>query len=704
MVVVNDYSNLSSEEARAKVIHLQHRIFAEQFHKQFFVRDPRPEYFLKYEIAAFLEGRIDEFHGWNDPLGQALDFVYDRLTAWFWDFWYWTIRPGIEWILDGFRWIWDSAVSWARDAYKKAADVWYKVMDVYNYVRYTVYSTLRDVWNMLAGIGSTIYSRVREAINVVWSWLLQLWHNYIQPGVRYILNGFRWLWEQAAAFAQQAVTWAQNAYNTIKDAWDDIVEQVSGAFERLSKQMAALPQAIASGFQSAISYLKDVFTAIWNDVLVPFGKGLIESLQWIASQLEQAFITTWNSIHDILASFAPVTPDRAENLGITLLKIAGLSAGGLLAMTGVWDLMHPIKDVIPGEIKAMLYDVTNFKMILGALSGALVTAAIAQPAKYSYNALLRPYLPSWGDVMELRSRAAIGDEEFIRMMRYHGYDESWKPWFDELANTPVRYFGLAAVARTGYFDEGFFKEELDRSGYSARAKQVMLQMYAQTAQEATRGYYGSVVISRYREGIIDRDGLSEELRMLGYPERLRKQLITGAELYYDLDTVKDYVSAVRQAYRRGKRTIDELRAELAGLGLREDRIARIVAVELARAKEDVGTTQEEEVRAYGRSTVIKRFREGLITPLGLENELRMLGYSPQWIERLRQVALLERDYDFAMTVLSYVKTAYRRKKIDDTRFIEILRSFGFIDDKIKLELSLLKLAYGLGLEEEEVVS
>jgi len=369
-----------------------------------------------------------------------------------------------------------------------------------------------------------------------------------------------------------------------------------------------------------------------------------------------------------------------------MFKIAGTSAAGLLAMAGVWDLMHPFKDAIPGEIKAMIYDVTNFKAILGALSGALITAAIAQPVKYSYNALLRPYLPSWSDVMEMRSRGMISDEEFIRMMRYHGYDESWKPWFDELANTPVRYFGLAAIARMGYFDENFFKEELARSGYSKAAQEIMLQMYRQTANEALRGMYSSVVVRRYRAGIIDETELDEELKMLGYPETQRKPIVLGAQLYYDLDTVEDYVDALRYSYRRGKITIDELRAGLAALGIRRD----------------VGSTQEEEVRAYGRGTVIKRYREGVITDAELENELRMLGYSPQWIERLKQVARLERDYDFAMTVLSYVKTAYKKKIIDDTRFIEILRSYGFTDEKILLELSLIKLAYGIGLTEEDI--
>ncbi|MBW2674999.1 MAG: hypothetical protein JRD89_16570, partial [Deltaproteobacteria bacterium] len=389
------------------------------------------------------------------------------------------------------------------------------------------------------------------------------------------------------------------------------------------------------------------------------------------------------------------------NLGLTMLKVAGLSAGGLLAMTKVWDLVHPFKDVIPGQIKAMIYDVTNFKTILGALSGALVTAAIAQPAKYSYNALLRPYLPSWGDVMELRSRGFISDAEFRQAMSYAGYADSWQPWFDELANTPVKYFGLAGIARTGYYDDALFTEEIRRSGYSKPAQQAMLQMFRQTANEALRGMYSSVVVRRYRAGIIDKGGLDAELQMLGYPEQQRKPISIGAQLYYDLDTVEDHIDALRYSYRRGKLSIEELAAGLMGLGLTSDRVSRIVAVEKARASEDVGSTQSEEVRAYGQGTALKRFREGLTTVPDLEQELALMGYSPQWAERMKTVAYLERDYDFAMTVLSYTKSAFRKGYIDDVRFIDILRSYGFTDEKIMLELSLLKLAYNLGITSTE---
>ena len=704
MLEVSDYSHLSPEEAREKIIILCNRVYAEQFHEQFFIKDIRPEFYLKYEIAAFLEGRIQEIHGWTNPLGQALDSIRKAIISWFRSFYYSVILPGFRAVVGGFKWIWDSAVSFARNAYEQTIAILRFLKNIRDFMISKIYGVLSRVLDGLLGVYDFVAGKFAEAGSAIHSQLVKVWQDYIRPGIAKIFEGFRWLWERAVDFAQMAANWGRDIFNSLQNVWNGIVERVSGAFEALTKQIAAVPQAIASAFGSALSVLNDIAKAIWENVLVPFGQTLKGAFQAITSGMERVFLEVWNSFHSILEGFAPVTPEKSGNLGLTLLKIAGLSAGGLLSMSAVWDLMHPIKDIIPGEIKAMFYDITNFKLILGALAGSLVYAAITRPARYSYNAMLRPMLPEWRDVMELRSRRFISDEDFVKMMKYHGYDPSWKEWFDELANTPVRYFALAAVARTGYYDEDFFKEELNRSGYAESAKRIMLQMYAQLAKEAVRGQYASVVIRRYRAGIIDLDGLDNELNMLGYPERLRGPLKVGAQLYYDLDTVEDYVDALRFAYRRGKITIDELRSKLASLGIRSDRIERIVAIELARAKEDVYQTEEEEVRAYGRGTAIRRFREGITTEAELEQELRILGYSPQWIERLKTVARLERDYDFAMTVLKYVKTAYRKRKIDDVRFIEILRSFGFVEERIMLELDLMKLAYGLGLEEEEIAS
>jgi len=119
------------------------------------------------------------------------------------------------------------------------------------------------------------------------------------------------------------------------------------------------------------------------------------------------------SLENIFRSVVPLTPERAPSLAMTALKVSGLAAAGLLAMAGTWDALHPFKDVIPGEIKAMIYDVTNFNKILGAFTGAFFAVSIAQPMKYYYNATFRPYIPTWSDIMELRSRGKVDDAAFL---------------------------------------------------------------------------------------------------------------------------------------------------------------------------------------------------------------------------------------------------------------------------------------------------
>jgi len=724
MLVVNDYSYLSPEEARKKVLTLIHRIHSEQFHKQFFVRDPRPEYYLKYEIHAYLSGTIEEFHGWTDPIGQALDFVYSSLTWWFWDFWYYTVRPGIEWILEGFEWLWESAVDWARDAYYKAKDAFNKAVDIYNYLTQTIYEKLRDAWEWLKDIGSTIYSKAREAVNIVWDWLVKVWNDYIKPGVSSIVSGFKWLWEQAVNFAQSAVIWARNAYNRVTDAWGDIVGQVSGTFERLSQQMAALPQAIASGFQSAVSYLYDVLKKVWDDVLVPFGEQVSKQIQIAAEWFINAVGGIFDEILSLLSQYAPTTPEKAWNLVKIVIPVSIAATVAPYAATAAAELAHPLKRIGLTDIASKIHETLGLGTIGSFALGAIVGSAIKTPLNYFVNAIFRPNLPGFGDVHGMLGRYAMSEKEFRQFMRWYGIDDKWYWIYSELGTSPsptmtlryyARYVGLKpeevadimSKLETGEgldvrTETNWFLRELLRMGRSVEWMKAFTRLCLIESTRQVRDQYAREILRDYEYGLISKDELGHELRAVGYPETQRTLLLQFAEVRSDRADVMEHIKALQFSYRRGKITIDEFKAGLAALGLREDKINRLVAIELARAREDVGTTQEEEVRAYGRGTVIKRFREGLITEVELEQELKMLGYSDQWIERLKQVARLERDYDFAMTVLSYVKTAYRKGKIDDTRFIELLRSYGFTDEKILLELSLLKLAYGLGLTEEEV--
>jgi hypothetical protein len=77
--------------------------------------------------------------------------------------------------------------------------------------------------------------------------------------------------------------------------------------------------------------------------------------------------------------------------------------------------------------------------------------------------------------------------------------------------------------------------------------------------------------------------------------------------------------------------------------------------------------------------------------------MKIFGFTDTDIQRYKLIAQLKRDYDAATEVLSQVKSAYLAKKIGDEIFTSTLRRFGVTDERIKLELSLLKLRLGYGL-------
>ncbi len=765
---VSDYSNISPEEARARITVLANRIFAEQFHQQFFIKHTDPYKHLQFEIAAFLDGRISEFHGWTDLLGQVTKPIKDAVESWikwvkdeiFSKIWN-TVSDWSKWLKDVLKGYIDSAIDWATSAYNKA-------VNIYDYITGTIKTVLDNAWSVLSNIATTIYNQAVKAVTIVKDWIADF-------------------------------------YNKAKDVWDGITETVSGAFETLSKQVAALPQAIASAFQNAISYIRNALQGFWNDVIAPIGEKVKGAMDWMSEQITNLMSTAWDAILSALRSIAPVTPEKAEEAGISALKIAGLAGGGLLAMTAVWDLIHPFKDVIPGEVKAMLYDVTNFRLILGGLAGALVGAAIAQPAKYLYNSIFQPYIPREDDLKRFLWRGHITEEEYLNYLQYHGYSDKFRTAYLELTKQipppsdltrfvvrevalmpddyPTPQFFIDAMSKWGYDDywaraywwshwelpafgqlqEAYFRDIITREefrkyivwhdyspdprpGISKSDVDIMNELIFKmpdkldarwmrrwgiiTTEEHKRllKYEGlhpdwldrvalaekmnmlsdertevkSALRSQYLIGIITQQVLQAKLREIYYTPEETEMLLRAAEERYRTELTKDAIDAAKYSYRLGYTTKEQLAEQLINLGISDEKVQKIVAIETARAVETRREALQESIYIYGRDTVIKRFREGLTTDRELEEELRMIGYQDRQIPHFRTIAYLERDYDFAMTVLSTVKRAYKKKKIDDSRFIELLRSFGFTDDKISLELSLLKLELGLGLEGEEV--
>ena len=180
--------------------------------------------------------------------------------------------------------------------------------------------------------------------------------------------------------------------STITDMWNDVTEAVSGTLEVITKGFEALPAAITSGFQDALSYLQDVFNAIWEGTLVPFGK-TIEDAFWQALNAAGDMLTGMiTAVIDMAKAYAPISPTRAEDFATNISKIvlsAGVGLGGAFLLG---ELLHPLKNIGLGHVAAMIYKATGYDQFTGAIVSSLVSATLRTPLKYTFNHMFNSFL------------------------------------------------------------------------------------------------------------------------------------------------------------------------------------------------------------------------------------------------------------------------------------------------------------------------
>jgi len=782
---VSDYSYLTPEEAQKKFIKASWQIYVGQFKVRFFTRDVRSDYYLKYELAAFWEGRIQELHGWDDVLGQIKDWLYENIYLRVKALWDKYIRPIIDAILVPLRWLWGETKNLAFTTYRFARDAYNKVSEVYTKIVYDVISKLGYIWDWVYGLGSKIYGWVSEAMGVVWTWLVKLYNDYIRPGLDslwgWIQNHLTFIGHLLAAVSNMQGVYHGATIFRFDNEHNYLVESFGHVYDILG----GIPGKIWGALTDVFDLLKDGGKWLWGHVLKPLGELIWSKLEWVKDQIMAIFRKIWNGIQDAISGFLPITPENAEGVAVSMLSVAGLAAGGLLAMTAVWDLIHPFKDIIPGEVKAMMYDATSFKIIIGAIMGTMTTAAIVQPLKYHYNWILRPYRPAFKDVMEARARVTVSRAHLDQELRFYGINPDMRltdpqikpdvPWdiegaikveewpdmyintvsdmYQHLSEVPLPYRALLKVADAGFYNRKLFWGLLLDSNYGPAAsglvlkgaeaafvkrfktnaenwymdrylrKQIgldelvagftllkwtpdmieVLQEWAepQKAQpdpwEAFRARFATSQMGLYREGLISEATFNTQMTAFGFVERSIHNALTVASADGDLRYATHIRSAAISAYRYGRLTEEGFLAELARVGIPGDKAQQFLYAERLRRGTSEYGTEEEAVKGYGSGVALKRFREGMTSQEDLRQELKSLGYSTTQIDRYVVAAILDRDYDFAQAVLSSVKAAFRKEHINDRQFTVILQQYGFVDDKILLELQLIKLAYGIGI-------
>jgi hypothetical protein len=648
---------------------------------------------------------------------QFFSYYWDQFTSFLTNIWNWIYERASQAILNWWYGIRD-IFFWIRD---KLYEVGNKIYTIASEVYQTVSPALEGIVNRITSFIGPFFSQLSQTVSnwfsQVWTWistsvsnLAQTIWGWIQETWSRIATWFDEQWDRTAKWFnslwQEIVKtwgdinkWFNDLWNTIKDIpntvlagiadigksiWDKVTEwlekDIKEAVEEMEKAESIEEVARGSPFWAIlarwlIALLPLIWSAFkaWAPRLALFGGILaLEKTGKLEDLVEKYVTPAFVSVLDHFESMGPMAPQPGGNIAIPLTKVLTTTITGLSSFVLAGGVIGIFKQMGLGVVSAMLYDLVNFRTLTAAFMTTLAAVYIAEPVKYYYQSLARPYLPQLGHALSLAGEYALVPQaklgpgtvsldqldgvnetnrrEFLDITKYHGYSDEWGNKLYELADTPARYFSLRAMADSGFWDEGYYISELLNSGYNIWTIKNMVDMFRRYSLGEVKGVMLPVAMTRFKEGFSTEDDLKTELRSLGLPEPKIPLYLFAANLSYQTDYASDMLSAYRTQFRKDMITEADFRQLLAGLGINPVRIEGYVLRENASKFKPpkvtkVPTPVPEYLTDEGQlrvNTAKEAFRHNLSTAAELEAELVKLEMPPDLAEAYTQYEIIRK--------------------------------------------------------------
>ncbi len=412
---------------------------------------------------------------------------------------------------------------------------------------------------------------------------------------------------------------------------------------------AFTPEAIARVSQMAICHKEELAahpaTGPVEGLLETITKSLVCIFQTILQPVIEAgsktadvifrpvTTTIVGALNDIFAQLGEADPNRVTEVGGTVLAKAielGMAAHGLAVIA---EAAYPTKNLGLPQIAAFLVDVSGFKVVGDAVVGEQIRAVLRQPMHYRSNFLHRPNLPELRDAMQAWRKLAFSDADFARLVRFHGYPDTFIPFFEQVATLEPRVRELALVFDDVETDESWLTRALQRAGYRGDDVDKLHRGIAARANKTFRQNLIAELISQITDGLHDIVWLRENLRAQG----LRPQTITLITTHAQLKLTREHTKELAQVWQTKAEqeviTVLEYRVALIGLGFTTSVVSAKVALVDAKLRGKVVKQEKAQIESVVRKVQAERsqqaiqlFRRGILSEDQLHAVLAGLGF------------------------------------------------------------------------------
>lgn len=558
---------------------------------------------------------IDTVWSWLSSWSQ---WVVSSITSWFNTVYYWIqgiIAPIVASVQSVVSTVWSwlaSQVSWLLSNIQPLfSQVWGWLQSGFNSLTQSIAGWFNSLYTTLSQFASSIAQRVGE-INAWFSdefidpfldWLLQFpgkfwaaakewWHGYVEELVKEVKDPTSPLW----------ITWYALigiALIAVIGMATPIGAAVIGAVRWLGGIILATAPSVLGWFGNLWFYIQYYFLT-WTPAIGLFFRSLLPRIMgWLAghwvglavpatilgleatgimNKLVRKFVTPlFVKMFDWAEALGPVSPTSGKSVIEPLTGMIEITIGGLAAMTLAGETLGIWKHIGMGHISAMVYDLTNYKVLTAAFVGVLAGIYIKTPLTYYYNKIARPNIPDERTLTRLAGEYAITRAEFDEGMAYQGYDNEWIPKLFELADRPLTPRLFTQIASVGILDDELIDRELKNAGYNEKTIPYLKTWLKRQAEGDLKTLMTSLPITRFKEGFDTEDDLKNNLAALGVDDSVMPKYVFAARLSYLYDYQTDLKTYYIDAYHRRDIEEPELRSNLVSVGINPDRLDLIVS-------------------------------------------------------------------------------------------------------------------------------
>jgi len=636
--------------------------------------------------------------------------IFGRISAdWFWDMFQrlkgFTDRIGWAWrefVADPFGKIYEYTQRAVRPLINGIKTVSINVWDIANKVANAVSGTIQNIVDYAKNtIISVLYSKFSDVFN----WVINAKNTVINE-IKLDLQALKFL---PGEFKNTTVKLSQASIEEIKAG-------VSAILKTFDFGLGGVADAIIKGISNLFDTGWDWFTSalskMWNFVssnfLSPLWDGAVSVFNWLWAKVQNFFSYVLN----LAKRTAPRAPEQGDSLIWEGVKFLGLGGAILAGMMLAGGLAKRVAGADIPYLGAIFADFAGFQYITGAVMGGLITASYAQPLKYYYNALFRPYLPSWSEAREAFGRNKISDSLFKFFMKYHGLPEKYLDMYRELAARPISSFLIRYIADAELVDpRGIFEICMD-NGYRPSHSQYLATAMSWGANASYRRAVESILKKCYKEGFISKDEFDKYINQIrtrsqvvatyktvdGYtisatvevPIDQKTLLKMSADWEAFYDSMQDKLSALKSAYSKEQITEEEFRNELKKIIKVDTKIEDIVQREKAKKRTKTEPERGKTLRQELKTVLKNCYKEGFITASYLQKLLDDYNKVVDEKTLIKERANWEAFYDDMKDLVAIYKENLENGVISEEVFRRDLLDMGLRPDKIELMIQLIQ--------------